>query len=135
MNQVDPILARRGWWLCLTWVATGVVVWLSLTPSLPAVGVSHADKLGHFLAYGCLGFGFASLYRTSRHAAIVVALITLGLVLEFVQSVSATRFASGADAVANALGAGCGVWLVRAGGGALLPRVERWFGRGRQRRT
>ncbi|MEO1311093.1 MAG: hypothetical protein AAFV51_09005 [Pseudomonadota bacterium] len=86
----------------------------------------HADKVGHFLAYGALGFlGAASRVRVPRIDALGPAALALwGVVMELGQGLIAARDTEGLDALANSLGAGVG-W---AGGVVALFAASRFLG-------
>lgn len=101
------------------WLLAAAIVWLSLTDSPPEPGIAHADKIGHFLAYGALMFWFALLYRRPPARAAYAALwIGVGIVLEFAQDATGTRSFELADMAANALGV-----LAGAAAALSLPRA------------
>jgi VanZ family protein len=110
------VLIAAGW----AWAAA--IVWLSLMPSLPELGIAHGDKLGHFAAYGLLMLWFTQLYiaRRSRiaHAGVFVA---MGVGLEFLQGAVGYRSYEIADMYANTLGVALG-WAL---GAVLRPRLPR----------
>jgi len=80
----------------------------------------NADKVGHFLAYGALGFAafWARFVLFSKQWTMVVALALYGVLLEILQGLGGVRSPEVADAVANSLGAVCGF-----AGGMLLRRL------------
>lgn len=87
------------------------IVWLSLTPSPPALDFKAGDKLGHLAAYGVLMFWFCVLYirpgTRLLHGAIFVA---MGVGLEVVQGMLGFRTYDVIDMVANSAGVVLG-WL------------------------
>jgi hypothetical protein len=90
-----------------------IVVWLSLIPHPPQPpSFLGWDKAQHFLAYGSLmswyGMSFA------RHWRWPLFLILLGVVLEFLQGLGGVRSLDPFDMVANTIGVGIGLALVRA---------------------
>ena len=95
-----------GGTLCL------LVVYLSLTPSPPDLGVDQGDKLGHLAAYAGLMWWFAQLYPTLRSRLIwAAAFVALGVGLEFAQRATGYRSFELADMAADALGVLLG-WLL-----------------------
>ncbi len=113
------------WWLGLGWLFVLAVVYVSLTPAPPTLGVEGEDKLGHFLSYLLLILWFTQLYMRRAHLWWAFGLIGLGVGLEFAQGMTAYRSFEYADMLANSSGVLMG-WLL---GGTpcafLLQRVER----------
>lgn len=98
-----------GW----CWVA--LVVYFTLTPSPPRMdlGIDFADKLQHLFAYAWLMGWFAPLYPDRRpRLRVAVALVALGITLEFLQYLGGVRYLEVADMLANATGVlmAFGVW-------------------------
>jgi VanZ family protein len=103
--------------LALGWGWAASIVWLSLTPSPPSVGVAFSDKLGHFAAYGALMFWFALLYAHARARALyALAFVAMGVGLEIIQGALGYRTYELLDMAANTTGVLLG-WA-----GALLVR-------------
>ncbi len=101
-----PILAG-GFWL----LSIGAVCYLSLIPEVEApVEFTHADKLGHALAYYWLAI--LPFVWSERKTALVCALsmVLLGIVLEFAQGFIGGRDPSLWDIIANTVGIAYGVW-------------------------
>ena len=107
---------RRAY-LAAGWAWAAAIVWLSLTPSLPPIDVSHGDKAGHFFAYAGLMFWFAQLY--ARRVFFAVGFIAMGIALEFAQGASGYRSFDVIDMAANALGVLAG-WAAAL----ILPRLR-----------
>jgi hypothetical protein len=107
---------RRAY-LAAGWAWAAAIVWLSLTPSLPSIDVSHGDKAGHFFSYAVLMFWFAQLY--ARRVLFAVGFIALGVALEFAQGASGFRSFDLLDMIANALGVFAG-WAAAL----ILPRFR-----------
>jgi len=102
------------------WAWAAAIVWLSLTPSPPEVGVEHGDKLGHFAAYGLLMFWFSRLYlQRSTRMAYALGFIAMGVGLEFLQGHLGYRTYEVFDMYANTLGVLLG-WAAAF----LLPRIR-----------
>jgi VanZ family protein len=103
---------RRIWLLVGCGMVAAVVV-LSLIPVEVDLG-EDSDKLAHFLAYGSLSLWFGMIFTgTSRQLGITVAIVALGVVLEFLQGLTGYRTFSIADMIANALGAVLGWGLAQ----------------------
>ena len=92
---------RRAY-LAAGWAWAAAIVWLSLTPSLPPIDVSHGDKAGHFFAYAGLMFWFAQLY--ARRAGYAAGFIAMGITLELLQGALGYRSFERYDILANCAG-------------------------------
>lgn len=121
----DRILfLHRSLYLAIGWALVLVIVGLSLWPylSVPDIGVSWNDKLGHFSAYLMLMLWFAQPYPRPRHLWIGVRLVALGILIEILQWLSGYRYFELADISANTLGVLTG-WLLT---GTRLGNVLKW---------
>ena len=87
------------------WLYAAAIVFLSLTPRPPQLGIEHGDKLGHLAAYALLMFWFCRLYR-ARNARLAygAAWIAMGVALEFAQRATGYRSFELADIAADSLG-------------------------------
>ncbi|MGZ5177903.1 MAG: VanZ family protein [Burkholderiales bacterium] len=102
----DQRLRFRRLWLGLGCLLILAVVYLSLTPDpIPEIPVENGDKFGHMLAYATLMFWFGQLY-SSRLARIALAIgfVFMGIALEFLQLLVATRTFDYFDMAANSFG-------------------------------
>lgn len=92
------------------WAVSVVLVFvLSLLPASALPRLPFSDKLAHFAAYALLAF-LPALHESPRSVALqVLAVLAMGILIEFGQSYSVGRFSEVADVVANAGGAVCGV--------------------------
>lgn len=118
------------------WVVLGIgfvllVVYLSLTPDLPDIGVPVNQKIGHVLAYGWLMMWFAQIYRAAgRRLMFALAFCALGISLEYLQGMTGYRGFEYSDMVINSAGVALGLGLahtplqngLRAFEAVLLPR-------------
>ncbi len=126
----DGVRQPLRWFLL--WRALGClwVVWViyeSLTPSpITTPGIEFGDKIGHFSAYFIMMGWFAQLYHRARHLLLLLAVIALGVVLEFVQGQTGYRLFEYADMAVNILGA-CSAWWLAGSFSSLLLRVERFL--------
>ena len=92
-------------WLALGWLLCQLVIYLSLTPAPPDLGVEQGDKIGHLAAYAGLMLWFSLLYYPFRQRlTIAIALVALGIGLEFAQRATGYRSFELADMAADALG-------------------------------
>lgn len=102
-------------WASIGWLMVVVICYLSLVPSLPSMGFTNSDKLGHFISYFILMFWFSQLFKTSLlRAGYAVFFIILGIGLEIMQALGGVRYFEYADMFANS----CGVlfaWLISRG--------------------
>jgi VanZ family protein len=114
----------RALWLAFGWSIVAAIIWLSLTPSPPKLGVTLGDKLGHLAAYGTLMFWFCQLYaRRPTRAAYAAAFAVMGIALEFIQDATGYRSFELLDMVANAAGVALGWGLAALAGAKLLQRI------------
>jgi VanZ family protein len=94
--------------LALGWAWVAAVVYLSLTPSPPTMGVEGGDKLGHFIAYAVLAYWFCRFYFHRARLAYLLGFVALGVALEFGQRATGYRSFELADMAANTLGVAAG---------------------------
>ena len=95
----------RALWLAIGWGLVATIVWLSVTPRPPDIGIEHGDKLGHFAAYGAVMFWFCQLYpRLPGRVAYAAGFIAMGVALEFMQRSLGYRSFEVLDMVAVAIG-------------------------------
>lgn len=114
-----------------TWIAFGfgfvvLVIYLSLTPNPLDVNPDIGIKLDHALAYGWMMFWFAQIVRRApSRIGVALALLALGIALEYGQRWTGYRHFSYYDMRDDALGITLGflVGLTRANG--MLALLER----------
>ena len=108
-----PLRLRR------CWIAIGIgfvvlVVYLSLMPDPPDLGVPGSLKLGHVLAYGWLMLWFAQIYRRPRRRWwLAAAFCALGIVLEYLQGMTDYRGFEYSDMLINGAGVALGLMLAQ----------------------
>ena len=107
-NRLDPSPMSAGTrgWRVLAWAGALVVLTVSLIPD-PAIVLEappNSDKLVHAGMYGGLFALFSTAYRHWPPAALAVGLAGYGIVIEYLQMLTPTRFGSLADAIANCVG-------------------------------
>ncbi len=109
--MISPQLLRQGWW-AVGWLGVGATIYLSLMHNPPTLGVDDGDKLQHVAAYAVLMLWFAQLtVLRRRRQGLAVALVALGVALEFAQLATGYRDFSWADMAANATGVAMG-WVL-----------------------
>lgn len=96
-------LNYKMWWLALGWLMVGVVVTLSLISVSGPVSAPGIDKIYHVIAYGAMMFWWG-MVQPARRVRWAVALIVLGIGLEFAQSLTGYRQLDRWDALANSGG-------------------------------
>ncbi len=101
----------RQVWLFTGWLLVALVVYLSLIPALPSIDITAADKVAHAFAYATLTLWFLQLYPADRRAMLVIGFIMMGIALEFLQGLTASRSFEYADIAANTGGVALG-WLL-----------------------
>jgi hypothetical protein len=121
---------RRGW------AAIGValvvlVAWLSLTPLPVEAAKLDGFDLGHLSAYFTLMAWWAQLVgRGAPRLALGVALVAMGVGLEFAQALTGYRTFDPADMRDNALGVAAGFAVALTPLGGVLRAIERRLGVG-----
>lgn len=129
------MLKYRRAWLAGGWLLVGLVVYLSLIPHPPEpLSFPQSDKLEHGFAYASLSLWFCQLYlRGRQRIAVVVALVTLGVVIEILQGLSGYRYFEYADMLANSVGVLLGVLLARTPLGRVFVLIESWGSNGNRK--
>lgn len=108
---------RYPWiWMLFGWLLVAGVVVGSLMPDAPLRGLHVSDKVQHAFSYAVLMVWFAGLYARSHHAWIALTVLTLGVVLEIIQSQLSYRSFDPADMLANLggviVGFGLSFWFL-----------------------
>ncbi len=101
----------RKVWLFTGWLLIALVVYVSLIPALPSIDITAGDKVAHVFAYATLTLWFLQLYPADRRAMLVIDFIVMGIALEFLQGLTASRSFEYADIAANTGGVALG-WLL-----------------------
>lgn len=108
---ISPQTLRQAWW-AIGWLGVAAAIYLSLMHDPPTLAVAEGDKLQHAAAYGMLMLWFAQLTdRRDGRGVIALALIGLGIALEYAQLATDYRDFSVGDMVADGLGVALG-WLL-----------------------
>ena len=111
-------------WRAIGWILVGVVVWLSLTPQPPQLpSFLGWDKAQHILAYAVLMYWFWLCYQ--HHWRWPVFFVALGIGLEILQGMGGLRSFDPYDMLANTIGVGIGLFLLKTPMGQWLSVVDR----------
>ncbi len=123
-------LTYRKLWVAVGWAMVVLVLYLSLTPNPPApLTFDNADKVEHVMAYAGLSFWFFLLYPSAQGRLIMaVALVGLGVGLEYVQGWTGYRTFDVLDMAADAVGVLTGWLLVCTPLGRLLAHIDNRIG-------
>jgi hypothetical protein len=113
-----------GFWSAVGWLLTAALVVGSLMPgpAVPDIGVS--DKLMHAGSYFLLMVWFAGFCRRGLYPAIAGALAALGIGLDLLQRLTATRSFEWYDIAMNCSGIAAGFVLSLLLLGGWCQRVE-----------
>ena len=114
-------------WLSIGWLLIVAVLYASLAPSTVPTMVPHGDKMGHFLAYFVLALWFSQLYDSRGRRWWAVAFLTMGVLLECLQTLTVSRSFELPDMTANTAGVLSGWALASTVGASFLARVELWL--------
>jgi len=124
------MLKHHRIWAGAGWLLIALVVTFSLIPHPPEpLSFDNVDKLEHLLAYAVLSLWLNQLYSSAlSRALVVVALIGLGVGLEFVQGWSGYRMFDVLDMLANGVGVLIGWLLAFTPLGHAFAHIERRLG-------
>ena len=112
-----------NYWRAAGWLGVGIIVYLSLIPTPPQVGIENEDKFGHFAAYGLVTLWFAQSCAGLRQRIwLAIGMVALGIAMEYAQRATGYRTFGVADMVAGALGVAAG-WLAAP---PRLPNFLAW---------
>jgi VanZ family protein len=124
-----PLRHSRGW-LIAGWLFVAIVIVLSIIPggNLPDPP-SGMDKIEHFIGYAGLTTWFIGIYPRSRYVIIAVALLAMGVAIEWLQGeMNLGRSRDHLDVIANAVGVGVGILAAVWRFGGWAQRLEIWLG-------
>jgi VanZ family protein len=117
-------------WYAIGYGLVALVVYLSLFSHPPAVGYGQSDKLAHGFAYAALMGWFIQLHADFRKRLLVAVLLTsMGVALEFLQSLNPIRHFDVADMIANTSGVLIAWALGFTSLGSLLARLDQRLSR------
>lgn len=104
-------LAHRRLWSAIGLALVAFVIFQSLAPAPLEVEVGSGNLGGHLVAYGTLMLWHCQLHHGGRRPLLALALIAMGLALEFLQGMTDYRTFDLRDALANTGGIAIG-WLL-----------------------
>jgi VanZ family protein len=104
-----------GWRVLLAILVVGTC-WLAFTPAPPRELDVGWDKANHWLAFSTLACTACMAFPQARrrYASVAVWLLALGIFIELVQSQLPTRSAELEDIVADCVGIGSGLLVMKA---------------------
>lgn len=127
----NPDLRYRSLWLVVGYMLVSFVVYLSVTsePPDPNIDIPFIDKFFHALAYFILMFWFSQIYHIKKQRLFyAVALVLMGILMEYIQSFDPARTYEIEDMVANTVGVLIGILLSRnVFFSGILGRFERFI--------
>lgn len=117
-------------WLAASVALLVAVVYGSLGAGVHVPGLDGFDKLQHFGTYCVLAVWFTGLVPRRHYWIVALALVVLGLSMEFLQvAMHRGRTGDPFDMAANALGITAGVSLALWQTGGWARRIEAWLTR------
>jgi uncharacterized membrane protein len=113
------------YWFVLAYMMVLVLGILSLIPG-PDIGGS--DKIAHFVSYAALSAWFSLIVQQRKTLwRILIGLISYGLLLELLQSLTSYRFGDLADVIANSLGVIAGLVFYFSPLRRILRKFDHWL--------
>jgi len=122
-------LHYRRLWLILGFFYIGLILAGSLL-KVPDIntGMNHSDKAVHFLMYFILVGWFVQLYQKSAiRIQILIAAVSLGMLIEYLQGMTAYRSFDFIDEIANSIGALSAFVLARTTFSTILATFDSWL--------
>jgi hypothetical protein len=113
-------------WTAVAWLLTAGVVVGSLLPNdvVTTLSLSTSDVVLHAGSYFILMVSFAGLYRRGLYPIVAAVLLALGVTLDLLQLLTATRHFDWKDIAMNSVGVVAGLVLSWALLGGWCQRVE-----------
>ena len=128
MNNSPPAeleLRLAKFWFLLAYI---LLLGLGILSLIPAPDIGGSDKIAHFAAYAVLSAWFSLLVEQRKSLWVVLfGLISYGLLLEFLQSLTSYRQGDAADAIANSLGVMTGLVLYFSPLRRILRQIDGWL--------
>ncbi len=119
----------RHYWMLLGFLYITIILAGSLL-RVPELNLhfSYSDKIIHFLLYFILAGWFIQLYHTLKsRLLILLGAMLLGLLIEYLQGMTAYRSFDYADELANSIGAITAFLLANSAFATLLRRIDTWI--------
>ena len=121
-----PLRFERAWLLAATLVLVVSLIF-ALAPAAATGPLDLNDKLIHALAFLCLTVWFSGLFEARYLPWLMAGLTGYGLLIEVLQSFTATRHPEAMDLVADVAGILLGSLLSIAGLRRWCLVLESWF--------
>jgi VanZ family protein len=115
-------------WRLVGWAGVACALVLSLWPGGAPLPFHLWDKIEHATGYLALATWFTGIYPREKYLRVGAACFLLGLLIELLQGMTATRSMDAFDVLANTTGVAVAVGLAYAGLGGWAARVEGLFG-------
>jgi VanZ family protein len=121
-------LRLRTLWIALGLLGLGLTLLVCLLPSVPGPSFTGADKLEHLLTWLVITAWFASLVERRGYAWVALAMVAIGIGIEFAQDWMALgREGDWHDVVANSGGVLAGLLVAATNRDGWFALVERWL--------
>lgn len=104
---------KAGTWWLLGGLWCLIVLVLALAPMPPGPPGGYSDKLMHFAVFAGLAGWFGALTRGLGRLAVAAGLAIFGGLIEILQGLTGYRDPSWWDLLADVIGIGIGLWLLR----------------------
>ncbi len=117
----------RNLWLILGVLYISFILAGSLlrVPDISIMSFEYRDKVIHFAMYFILVGWFVQLYqKTSSRIIILAGAILLGMLIEYLQGMTAYRSFDYFDEIANSIGAMCAFLLARTSFASILSAID-----------
>jgi len=127
MFSENPNLKYKLLWLAIGYALVSYIIYSSLTPDPIEFDVDFGDvdKYGHFTSYFVLMGWFMQIYHTKKMVIVcTVALVSLGVALEFIQEMTGYRYFDIYDMLANSLGILLALLLIKTPFPKILHYIE-----------
>lgn len=123
-----PDLKLHYLWLLIGYALVALVVYLSLASNPVDMGMRfpYEDKVYHAFAYFTLMAWFSQIYHDKfRRYMMAVIFVSMGLLLEYLQSFDPARMAELGDMLANTTGVILGLLLALTDAKNILFKLEK----------
>jgi hypothetical protein len=111
-------------WSAVGWLLVGGVVVGSLIPGRALEVIHTSDKVLHAGSYFVLMVWFAGFYRRGAYPLLAASLMALGLIVDLLQGLTATRSFDWRDVGMNCVGVIAGLVLAASLLGGWCQRIE-----------
>ena len=131
--QTSGRLALQRWWIAagIVLMLWGLYIALEADPDLQ-LDFPGGDKLLHALGFGCLVGWWGNVFSAWRaRLGAALACLAYGVLVEVLQAFTPPRSADALDLLADAIGIGTGLLLLRTPLARVLVRIEQMLPLGR----